>query len=465
MDYDIFPDTCPTNINVCVGVVILHEHKIENPAPPAESPGVALHSRFIRILTGEFARSGYVSAVDQGIISITNFVAAIILARNVSLTAFGVYGVGFTILRLGRAIQDGLIIQPFNTFGAGLDRNSFKRYASTSLILQLILALVTTAGIAFVGYVLIATGNDTAGPMVFGLWFSFFVTQIQEFFRRLFYTSGETLLALLNTVLSSLIRMSCLFWVLEQGQISALTGLNAIGWGALAGILLGIWNGRSYWTNHFLNIRETAIRDLEFGRWVLGGVLANFVSVEFYPVITAGMISFAASGAYRAIANLLAPVLTLLRAMDTFFVPRMSKIFSANGIKGLNRPLKMIYFFVGMPTIFWLLIVSIFAAPLLNLVYGDQYSVFAIGVPLMAFFYFLWYLYWPVQIALKASRISRPLFVANILAIALMFTVGLLLIKNWGVYGTITGQILNALIVGIFLWTAWIRANRNLEKS
>jgi O-antigen/teichoic acid export membrane protein len=459
VDYDLLPDTHPANPYVCVGVTILSDSNVDQPAPPADSRGAAMHSRIIRILTGEFARSGYVSAVDQGIISLVNFLAAIVLARNISLTAFGVYGVGFTILRLGRAIQEGLIIQPFNTFGASIDSLSFKRYASTSLVLQLLLALVTSSGVAAVGYTLTITGNDTAGPMIFGLWFSFFVTQIQEFLRRLFYTREQTILALLNTILSNTVRMIFLFWTLRQGTISALAGLNAIGWGALAGIVLGVWNGRSYWTRHLQNIREIVVRDLEFGRWVLGGVLANFVSVEFYPVITAGMISFAASGAYRAIQNLLAPVLTLLRATDTFFVPRMAKIFSAHGKRALNRPLKMIYFFTGLPTIGWLLFVSLFASPLLNWVYGEKYAAFAVGVPLMAIFYFLWYLYWPVLIALKAARISRPMFVANGLAIALMFSTGLWMIKEWGVYGTITGQILNALVVGIVLWAAWIRAN------
>jgi len=49
--------------------------------------------------------------------------------------------------------------------------------------------------------------------------------------------------------------------------------------------------------------------------------VANWLSVEFYPVLTAGMISFAAAGAYRALQNLVAPIHLLLRAIDTFFTP------------------------------------------------------------------------------------------------------------------------------------------------
>jgi O-antigen/teichoic acid export membrane protein len=387
-----------------------------------------------------------------------NFLGAVLVARNTSLTGFGVYGVGFTILRFGRAIQEGLIIQPFNTFGAGDDILSFRRYASTSLIMQLILAIITSAGVAIVGYLLTITGNDTAGPLILGLWFALFTTQIQEYLRRVFYTREQTGLAFFNTIITNVVRLAVLFWFIDQGTMTGLAGLNAIGWGSLAGILLGLWNGRSYWTRKLLNLRETAIHDLKFGRWLLGGIMANFVAVEFYPVMTAGMISFSASGAYRAIQNLLAPILALLRATDTFFVPRMAKIYTKDGRRALNRPLKLIYFFIGLPTVGWLLFISLFATPLLHFVYGDEYTAYAVGVPLMSIFYFLWYLYWPVQIAIKAPRISRPLFVGNALAIVLMFTVGLWMIQAWGLYGTIAGQILNAFVVAIILWVAWLKA-------
>jgi len=426
-------------------------------APPTENLGFVLFNRFKQILQSESARSGYLSTVDQGVISAANFLSAVIIARNVSLTDFGVYGIGFTILRLGRAIQEGLIIQPLNAYGTEGDDASFARYATSSLILQLILAAVTSAAIWVIGRLLTIIGNDTSGPMVWGLWFAFFTTQIQEYLRRLLYTRDKTTAALMNTIVSNIVRFAFLFWFIQKEVITGVTGLQAIGWGALAGALLGLWNGRAFWTRNILNFREIAVRDLKFGRWVLGGVLANFVAVEFYPVMTAGMISFAAAGAYRAIQNLMAPILTLLRATDTFFVPRMAKINATDGKQALKRPLKLVYFFTGLPIIAWLLLTSVAASPLLTWLYGEEYAAYALGVPLMAVFYFLWYLYSPVQIAIKATRISRPLFTANLLAMILMFTAGLWMIHAWGVYGTMAGQLLNALIITVFLWRAWIR--------
>ena len=74
------------------------------------------------LFTGQGARQGYLAAADQAVISLSNFAATIILARNVDPTQLGVYGVGFVTLRLVRAFQDGLIVQPMNVFGAGMSR-------------------------------------------------------------------------------------------------------------------------------------------------------------------------------------------------------------------------------------------------------------------------------------------------------------------------------------------------------
>ena len=57
----------------------------------------------LRLFTGQGARQGYLAAIDQAVISLSNFAATIILARNVDPTQLGVYGVGFVTLRLVRA--------------------------------------------------------------------------------------------------------------------------------------------------------------------------------------------------------------------------------------------------------------------------------------------------------------------------------------------------------------------------
>jgi O-antigen/teichoic acid export membrane protein len=413
----------------------------------------------IHLFSGQGARQGYLSAIDQALISLANFIATLILARNASPMELGVYGVGFTALRLARSIQEGITIQPLNTIGAGMDKASFRSYATSTSLIQVILSLISAAGVALVGWIVTRMGKDVAGPTLFALWSCFLWWQLQEYLRRMMYTRGMVRDAVLNTAIANIIRLVLMVWWVNQGKLNGVSSLNAIAWGSLVALLPGLWQTRSYWSRGFDDLRLTWKRNWGFGRWMLGGLLANWVSLEFYPVLTAGMINFSAAGAYRALQNLVAPLQLILRAMDTFLTPRASQAYQENGTPALTRQVRLAYLVMGIPFLGVLAFAILFRYPILNILYGNTYLPYANGIIIMAIFYALLFAYWPLQTALKAMRSSRPIFIANLVAIVAMFTLGIWMILQWNVYGTIAGQALNALIVTIVLWMAWRNLN------
>lgn len=424
------------------------------PGPALKPPALA---KAVALFSGQGAREGYLAAVDQGMLSLANFLATIIIARAASPAELGVYGVGFTALRLVRSVQEGVTVQPLNTIGATLDPAEFRPYATATTLIQILLALLSAAVVAVGGWFLTVTGNDVAGPALFSLWFAFLWWQLQEYLRRMLYTRGAVFAAVLNTAVANAVRLALMLWWARQGPLTGIAGLNAIAWGSLVALLPGIWQTRGYWTPRCANLRQTWERNWGFGRWIMGGVIANWVAVEFYPVLTAGMISFAAAGAYRALQNLVAPIHLLLRATDTFLTPRAARLYHERGRAGLTRLLRLTYLIAGAPILGLLGIAILFPRPLLHGLYGETYLEYSGAMVLMAVFYGLWYLYWPLQTALKAARLSRPIFTANLAAGIAMFTVGVWAIYRWGVYGTIAGQAINSLIVAVILWWAWWR--------
>ena len=428
---------------------------------PRQRKGLARRGQaLIALFSGGGAREGYLAATDQAIISLANFLATIILARNVSPTELGVYGVGFILLSLGRAVQEGVVVQPLNVFGAVLDAATFKRYASSSALLQLLLAGLLSSAAAVGGWLLTITGNDTAGPALFALWSAFLTWQLQEFCRRLLYTRRHIPIAVLISALSNTVRLAIMIWWASQATLSGTAGITAIAWGASVALLPGFWFSRRYWTREVYSLPYIWRNNWSFGRWVMGGSLAAWISVEFYPVLTAGMVSFAAAGAYRAIQNLVAPIHMLLRAIDTFLTPRAARLYGQGGRGAVSRELRLIYLAAGIPTLAVLGIAVAFRDQLLYLLYGDTYLPYSGGVVWMALFYALLFAYGPLQSVFKAMRQSRPIFIAYLAAMLAMFTVGVLAIQRWEVYGTIGGQALNALLVNLILWGHWIAGAR-----
>jgi len=187
--------------------------------------------------------------------------------------------------------------------------------------------------------------------------------------------------------------------------------------------------------------------------------VADWFVVDFYPIVMAGMISFAATGVYQTLQNLVAPIHVLLRAMDTFATPVLAKTFDQAGFAKLKRRLGWIYLIAGIPVVGLLVLVLLFTPQLLYLLKGDTYLPYADGIYIMAIFYIFMFINRPLQLVFRAIRQGKQVFIANIVAMASMFTVGLWLINRWGLYGGIGGQALNAFIISLVLIIAWIKLN------
>jgi O-antigen/teichoic acid export membrane protein len=119
--------------------------------------------------------------------------------------------------------------------------------------------------------------------------------------------------------------------------------------------------------------------------------------------------------------------------------------------------LRRMFLVTGLPVAGVLIVALAFTRPLLQILYGPTYLEYAVGMRLMAIFYALLYSSWPLQSALKALEKTRPIFVASMVALVAMATIGVWAILRWGVYGTIAGQALSAGIISLLLWSSWRR--------
>ena len=431
------------------------------PPPPDDPPVTAAlprrWRRAARILSGDIARKGYLSGLDQALISLTNFTASILLARALTPTQFGAYGVGFLLLYLGRAFQEGLIVQPMTSLAPGMQVDDRRRYLTGSGLLQLGLAASGAAAAAALGWLLTRWGNTVAGPTLFALWLPLLLAQPQEYVRRVFYTLDLVGFAVLNTFVSSVVRLTLTAWWLAAGADTGTVGLVAIGGGAAAGLLLGLLETRRLWVGRGFDLVVTWRRNWGFGRWVLGSTVANWIAIDVYPVLTAGLVSFAATGAYRALQNIVAPIHSLLRAMDTYFTPRLADRRRIAGPAGVEHMVRRMFLVTGPPVALVLIVAVTFAEPLLQMLYGPTYVEYAGGMRLMAVFYALLYSFWPIQSALKALERTRAIFFGSLGAMVAMATFGVWAILRWGVYGTIGGQAMSAAILSLVLWSSWLR--------
>jgi O-antigen/teichoic acid export membrane protein len=264
--------------------------------------------------------------------------------------------------------------------------------------------------------------------------------------------------ALANTALASLVRIGALGILLAAGERSGQIGMQAIGWGGVGGTILGAIQTRRLWSLPAAVRSAVWEQHSAMARWLVPGSVGTWIATEVYPLLTAGLVSFAAAGAYRALLTVIAPVHVYLKALDTYFAPRVAGSFDAGGRPALARSLRRLYLLALLPVGAVTVAAAWWPGGLLRLFYGETYVAYSAGLPLMAAAYVLWGLYAPLQMVFRAARMTRPIFLANSAATLAMFTVGVWAILRWGLYGAIGGQALNAALTALILavsWRAW----------
>src|SRR5689334_22197993 len=91
----------------------------------------------MRPTTWSWARKGALAIADQGLITLSNFVVALMLARQVSSAEYGAYAVAFEVFLLLAAVYLAFILEPISIFGASTYKNCLPDYVGKMLTVQI----------------------------------------------------------------------------------------------------------------------------------------------------------------------------------------------------------------------------------------------------------------------------------------------------------------------------------------
>src|SRR5215831_14437571 len=110
---------------------------------------------------------GGLAMVDQGLISGSNFVVSIVLARWMSRDEYGSYALGFAIFLLAAQLHQSLLLEPMAVFGGSVYRNHVRYYVRALLHMHLLFALgiVLVLGVSAEVARVVAPGSGLSGVL------------------------------------------------------------------------------------------------------------------------------------------------------------------------------------------------------------------------------------------------------------------------------------------------------------
>jgi O-antigen/teichoic acid export membrane protein len=428
---------------------------------------IAAGRRFLRVRAPRLRTAAIWGLLDQALLSATNFLTFVLIARSLEPADFGVFVLAYSALMVANSLQTALITQPHNVLAAASRGGDYVRYTSTTVLTQFVFSGACGLVILVAGVASAVAGYGFA-QLLFALLPAIVAWQLQELGRRILYTEGRLSAVFVNDAISyggQLIAIVVLFY---GRWLSGPTALYALAATSAAAAAVAAWQLRP-------SLRPILATDLvrqqwRFGKWLVASAVLGHASPQIYLLLTAGLVGFASTGALKAAQTAMGPTRILLLTLEAVTTPRAARIYAAEGSAALRAYVAFLYLSTFLPMGIYCAIVTFSSDAFMRLFYGQQYESYGWVATYTAVAYFVAYLAAPASIGVRARGQTVMIFRANVAAAAVGLTLGVFLVWTLGLLGAALGSIGNAIVFSLvlcagFWWrhdhTTAIRAGRN----
>jgi O-antigen/teichoic acid export membrane protein len=411
------------------------------------------------MLNIRWLRAGFSAVLDQGLFAGSNFILSVLLARWLTIEDYGAFTVAYAVFWVVLSFHTALLSEPMAVFGAGRFKDRLPEYLGTLLYGQLGYGVLSSLLVLMLSLYFMLSDSRVLSSALLGLALASPFMLFLYLMRRACYVHLKPQLGALASALYLIMTLVGIYLLYRIGELSPAAAFGLMG---LTGLATGTWLAvrlrvaRPSRANDELR-RAVIRRHWDYGRWSTPTYIAgNLAENSFYFLlpIWGGL---AATGALRALMTLVLPVVHVLVALSTLLLPSLARARGQNEFRHLMR-LSLLLFLLG--TAFYGVMLGLFNRPLISWLYGDQYVEYANLLWLVALI--------PVVSAVRSVftqailAFERPnqVFIGQVGAAIVMFTVGLGLMAIWDVAGAILANVASLATLAAILVLLWIRSNK-----
>jgi O-antigen/teichoic acid export membrane protein len=403
--------------------------------PPDQGPRRTVFARLV-----PWVHRGGFAVLDQGLISGSNFLAGILLARWLVPEQYGAYAVAFSVFVLLSLVYQSLVLEPMAVFGGSSYRDCLRGYLGSLLWIHLTIsvAIVVIFGVSAIvakemSSVLAGAlaGVTITSPCVLVFWLA----------RRSFYLELSASKAALGALVYSILSSSGLFLLYRYGLLSPFSAFALMGVAALGTAVYNFIRLRTMLRHSATapTVSESWRRHWSYGRWALASCVANWIPAYIYYPLLSTFGSMAHSGQLRALMNFTLPVEQIKTALALLFLPYLARVQARSGRSSVGvLSTKLTLVALGVAGAYWATIL-IFQHSLFHHLYSGRYSEVAHLLPAVAFGSIIWSACFGPANALRAMESPASVFVAYALATFLSLIIGIPASRAFGVSGAVWG--------------------------
>jgi O-antigen/teichoic acid export membrane protein len=390
---------------------------------------------------GRWVTKGGFAILDQGLISGSNFLISILLARWLIPAQYGAFSTAFSVFLFLSYVYQSLLSEPQAVFSGSAYRQCLRGYLKALLSIQLVVTvfgLVLLGGSAAIAYGLgkadgfpgALAGVAIASPCILFFWL----------LRRSYYMNLAPARAAMGAFLYFALVTGGLFVVYKKALISPfsaylLMAIGALGTGLF--LLSQIKKALPPDTCDAPTASQAWRKHWEYGRWALGVSVVTWIPYYMYYPLVSMFSGMAQAGQLRAVMNLSLPLEQSYTALSILFLPYAARVCREKGIASSGPLVRRItLLFVAGAVVYWAILIP-FKSVAFHILYGGKYMELAPLIPYVAVGTTLWSAAFGPAIMLRAIESPDSIFYARVVASVLSLVVGVPATWAFGLWGVV----------------------------
>jgi O-antigen/teichoic acid export membrane protein len=409
---------------------------------------------------------GVLALCDQGVVSLTNFLTGLLIGRVAGKNELGLYAVCWTLVIIATEVSAALITTPYTVFGPQMGRTERSRYLGSMLVQQIALSLVAAA--LMLSGIAVASSRGASGALAHVVTTTAAVIvfiSLREFVRRICFAE-------LRVTSAVVLDIAACF-----AQILGLAVLWRTGWltASAAYVLLGGLSMAVAFAWLFLNRKKLSLRrcywipgfqhNWTFARWVLASGLLWAAAMYVYPWFLTMFHGTAATGLWAACCAIVAMGNPILLGLGNYLGPKISNVYASDGTRQMRRYVYRSSILLTALLLPLVLVLVVFGGRIVTKMYGAAYGGNGVVVALLALNLLVAAFAFPYSRGLFTLQVARADMLVNIVAIALLFTVGIAAVKSHAAVGAAAALLLSAITTAAIRVAVFERVARGSESN
>jgi len=397
---------------------------------------------------------GGMAIIEQGIFSGSNFILNVLLARWLSPSDYGVFALGFAVYLFVSGFHNAMILEPMSIFAASKYPDRLDVYFSSQFAFHFIVTAILGILVIIVSFALNywQFGEFLFSQALLGVGMFLPMTLLMWIVRRSYYLLKRPSSALFATVVYSVCLLAGAF--LLQSHVKSLFWWFALmGIASFVGSLAMLFDriGRLDF-GRLPEWKPILMDQWFFGRWIALATVFYSIGSQIQIFLAASLLGFEAAGAFRALQNLLLPMVQILTAIGTLSLSSLTFKFGKGDYKGMSQKSLQVAGVLIVIALVYELILWQESEWIVALLYNGKYSEFTWLIPLVGLVPLIQALQIRYSLVLRALQEPKFYLADKLFAAVCGGVTAYFFIVNWGISGAIINLVL---IDGIALAVYW----------